>query len=110
MELGSWLSRSLERITRTFSAFGVILNLMAEWQTPPKVGLDFEVHLDGADGKLLGKGSILPPIDKKATGGMVHISLSAITDGSMHSIYITSKRKEKETTTIGLSGVQFGGK
>jgi glucose/arabinose dehydrogenase/cytochrome c551/c552 len=86
------------------------VNLLAGWQAPPQLGFDFEVHLDGETGKLLGKGTLAPPADKKAQGGAAHISLEAVTDGSLHTLYIIAKRKDGEKALVGVSGVQFGGK
>jgi cytochrome c len=86
------------------------VNILAGWQSAPINGIDFEVHLDAENGKLLGKGSILPPADKKAQGTAVHISLEAVIGGGLHTLYFTSKRKDKETSTIGIAGLQFGSK
>jgi hypothetical protein len=76
----------------------------------PKIGVDFEVHLDAENGKLLGKSTFLPVGNSKVNFAMMPISISAITDGAMHSIYITSKRKDKETATVAVSSIQFAGK
>ena len=86
------------------------INLMAGWLSAPQVGIDFEVRLDKEDGKSIGKASLMPPSDKKAQGGIVHISLSAVTDAAKHSVYIFAKRREKEVATVGLTTVQFAGK
>jgi hypothetical protein len=40
------------------------ISLTCGWQTAPNGSLDFEVRLDGPDGKLLGKGSS-PPVTTK---------------------------------------------
>jgi cytochrome c551/c552 len=86
------------------------INLMAGWLAPPQKGIDFEIRLDKEDGKTIGKASLLPPSDKKAQGGMVHINLIATTDAAKHQIFIFAKRKDKETGTVALTAVQFGGK
>ncbi|MCX6204687.1 MAG: PKD domain-containing protein, partial [Bacteroidetes bacterium] len=86
------------------------INLMAGWLAPPQIGIDFELRLDKEDGQLIGKGSLMPPSDKKARGGMVHVTLNAISDAAMHRIYILAKRKEKETGTVAITAVQFAGK
>ena len=83
------------------------INLMAGWLSAPQVGIDFEVRLDKEDGKSIGKASLLPPSDKKAQGGMIHINLSPVSDAVLHRIYILAKRREKETATVGLTNVQF---
>lgn len=85
-------------------------NIIAGWQTPPRYGYDFEVRLDAPDGKSIGKGSLIPPAGK-APGGMAHISLEAVSDGKMHTLYFVSKPSDgKESTQVYLSSVQFGTK
>jgi hypothetical protein len=86
------------------------LNFMMGFLAAPKIGVDFEVHLDAENGKLLGKSTFLPVGNSKVNFAMMPISISAITDGAMHTIYITSKRKEKETATVAVSSIQFAGK
>lgn len=86
------------------------VNLMAGWLTAPQVGIDFEVHLDSENGKLLGKASLLPPADKKAHGAMLHISMSNISDGAMHNIYFSSKLRQNERASVGIASIQFAGK
>ncbi len=86
------------------------LNFMMGFLLAPKIGVDFEVHLDAENGKLLGKATFLPAANSKANFAFMPISITAITDGAMHTIYISSKRKEKETATVAVSSVQFVGK
>jgi hypothetical protein len=76
----------------------------------PKIGVDFEIHLDAENGKLLGKSLFLPTGNTKGNFAIMPISISAVTDGALHKIYITSKRKEKETATVAVSSIQFAGK
>jgi hypothetical protein len=52
----------------------------------------------------------LPAANSKANFAFMPISIATITDGAMHTIYISSKRKEKETATVAVSSVQFVGK
>lgn len=85
-------------------------HLMMGFLAAPKVGIDFEAHLDSENGKLLGKSTFLPSGNTKANFAMMPISITAINDGAMHTIYITSKRKEKETATVAVSSIQFVGK
>lgn len=85
--------------------------IMAGWQDPPAYGFDFEIRLDTPDGPSLGKGSLLPPADKKARGGMAVVTLQAVTDGKMHTLYIVSKpRDAKENSQVGIASVRFSGK
>ena len=86
------------------------LNFMMGFLLAPKIGVDFEVHLDAENGKLLGKATFLPAANSKANFAFMPISIATITDGAMHTIYISSKRKEKETATVAVSSVQFVGK
>lgn len=85
-------------------------NLMVGWQAPPVYGFDYEIRLDSETGKVIGKGSLPGVADKKAQFGMAHLTLDAITDGNLHTLYIVSKPKDKETAITGVGMVQFGGK
>jgi cytochrome c551/c552 len=87
------------------------INLLAGWQEAPKFGFDFEIKLDAPDGKTIGKGSLLPPQDKKNRQGMAHIPLDAINDNTLHKLYIVSKPKDaKEKAQAGAAGLQFNSK
>ena len=86
------------------------LNFNMGFLLAPKIGVDFEVHLDAENGKLLGKATFLPTVNSKANFAFMPISISPITDGANHTIYISSKRKEKETATFAVSSIQFVGK
>ena len=82
--------------------------MMLGWQAVPKYGFDFEIHLDAADGKLLGKGTLMPPAPKQQ-GGMVNIKMQPVADGKFHTIYIVSKAVNKETARAGIMFIQFNG-
>lgn len=87
------------------------INVMAGWQDAPKFGFDFEIKLDAPDGKVIGKGSLLPPAKKGQQGGMAIVPIEAINDGAFHTIYIVSKPKGAgETAQAGVSMLQFNGK
>jgi glucose/arabinose dehydrogenase/cytochrome c551/c552 len=84
------------------------VTLMVGWQAPPKYGYDFELRLDASDGKVLGKGGLTPPLDKKQQFVQVPIKVHPVTDGQFHTIYIVSKPKDsRESTTGGVSILQF---
>ncbi len=84
------------------------INIFAGWQQPPTYGFDFELKLETANGKTLGKGSLTPPADKKSQQGMVHINIDAINDHGFHKIYVISKPKDpKEIGQVGVMGLQF---
>ncbi|MBI1780794.1 MAG: ThuA domain-containing protein [Sphingobacteriales bacterium] len=86
------------------------LTIMAGWQQPPQYGFDFEVRLDNASGKVIGTGALNPPKEKtKGLGfGMIAVPVEAITDGKLHTIYVTAKPKDsKEGGQVGLQFVQF---
>ncbi len=85
------------------------LNFMMGFLAAPKIGVDFEVHLDAENGKLLGK-SLFLPANSKANFAIMPISITAITDGALHKVYITSKRRDKEIATVAVSSIQFAGK
>jgi glucose/arabinose dehydrogenase/cytochrome c551/c552/type 1 glutamine amidotransferase len=86
------------------------INIFAGWQVPPAFGFDFELKLDAPDGKTLGKGSLLPPADKKSNQGMVHIPIEAVTDNALHKIYVVSKPKAGEKGQAAAAGLQFNSK
>ena len=83
--------------------------LTAGWQEAPKTGLDFEMHLNSPDGKLLGKGSMPKPAAGQP-GGMVAISLEKDTDVKADEIYFVYKPKEGEdrgSAPVALTNVRF---
>lgn len=87
------------------------VNLLAGWQEGPKFGFDFEIKLDAPDGKTIGKGSLLPPSDKKSHQGTASISLDAVTDNALHKLYIVSKPKNpEEKAQASAAGLQFNSK
>jgi len=83
--------------------------LAAGWQTAPVQGFVFELRLDAPDGKKIGEGAIPGGLPTK--GGMggtaIPMKLEPVTDGKLHSLYIVSKPKEKESSQIGLQFIQF---
>jgi hypothetical protein len=84
-------------------------SMMLGWQAPPQYGYDFEIRLDAQDGKLLGKGSLMPP--GKQQFAMVNIKLQPVTDGQYHTIYVVSKARDaNEKATAGIGFVQFNAK
>ncbi len=70
------------------------------WQGELPIGLDFEMHLDSPDGKLIGKGGM--PVTKSSdmpqTFGKATLKVSPITDGQMHQVYFTYASKDPEVT------------
>jgi hypothetical protein len=86
------------------------------WQGELPIGLDFEVHLDAPDGKLIGKGGmpIPPKSDKPQSFGKANITISSpVTDGQMHRIYITYNSQDPKVTskvTAAVASVQLIGK
>ena len=82
------------------------VTLMAGWQTSPTKPLNFELHLDAVDGKLLGTGVMNST--KGAPFGLANISFEAITDGKMHTIFIVYEGQE--TIKGGLVSAQFNAK
>ncbi|HWB28639.1 MAG TPA: ThuA domain-containing protein [Chitinophagaceae bacterium] len=86
------------------------VNIMVGWQAPPTHGFDYEIRLDGENGKVLGTASLLPQPGSKQQFGMVHMNLAAVTDGAMHTLYFVSKPRGAETTITGIASLQFNGK
>ena len=83
------------------------LAISAMWQTPGKSGIDYEVHLDAPDGKLIGKGT-MPTPKKDDKMGVAKVPVEAVTDGKFHSIYITCKLEPGYTGAV--RSVQFNPK
>jgi glucose/arabinose dehydrogenase/cytochrome c551/c552/type 1 glutamine amidotransferase len=86
--------------------------LMAGWQEAPKTGLDFELHLNAPDGKLLGKGSMPAPAAGQP-GGMVPIKLEQDVDVKADEVYFVYKPREGEergASPVALMNVRFDGK
>ena len=104
---GGWFSLDSIDLTEVKSA-----NIMMGWESvPPVYGYDFEIRLDAPDGKLLGKGSLLPPQNKSTHQGMAHIALQPVTDKQFYTLYIIGKPKDvNEKTPTGIGAVQFNAK
>ena len=83
------------------------VNLTTGWQAPPKKGLTFEVRMDAADGKLIGKGTMPAPA-KGQQGGVIHVPLDKVGDGKFHVIYFVYK--PEEVLSGGIMSVQFSSK
>jgi hypothetical protein len=84
------------------------INLACGWATPPKGSLDFEVRLDGPDGRLLGKGSVPPPTKKGQQFGTASFPMGTVTDGAMHAVYILYTGKEP--VSGGIQFIQYNSK
>ncbi len=86
--------------------------LTAGWQEAPKTGLEFEMHLNAPDGKLLGKGTMPKPAAGQP-GGTIAIELEKDTDVKADEIYFVYKPKEGEdrgSAPVALTNVRFGAK
>jgi len=87
--------------------------LQVGWQKAPVDGYDFEIHLDTPDGKLLGTINLPAPpqikSDKTKMGNtMINGSISALTDGKLHNIYVVSKpKKVGSSDQVGLQWIEF---
>ncbi|HVX49585.1 MAG TPA: ThuA domain-containing protein [Chitinophagaceae bacterium] len=86
------------------------VNIIVGWQAPPAYGYDFEIRLDGENGKVIGKASLLPQPGNKQQFTTVHMGLDAVTGGAMHTLYFVSKPRGAETAITGIGALQFGGK
>ena len=86
------------------------VSLACGWQAAPKNPLHFEAHLDAPDGKLLGKVSAMPMMEKKGPVqfAMLTIPIGAISDGSEHAVYFVYKGVEN--ISGGVSSITFNAK
>lgn len=60
--------------------------ILLGWQQRPGVALNFEMRLDGPDGRLLGKGR-MPAPGKDQKNGIANIRISPVRDGKFHTVY-----------------------
>lgn len=82
--------------------------IMAGWQLPPAFGYDFELRLDNPEGKIIGRGSLMPPFSKNQMQAAIPIKIESIADGNLHNLYFVSKAKDaKEIAQAGLGAVVF---
>ncbi|WP_018616059.1 ThuA domain-containing protein [Segetibacter koreensis] len=103
-QTGGWFAIDSVDLTSVKSA-----NLTMGWQEAPKTPLDFEVRLDGNDGKVIGQGS-LPTPKAGQKGAVAHINLQGASDGKFHSVYFIYKPKDtKLPIQAGITSVQFSG-
>jgi len=84
------------------------INVACSWETAPRQPLDFEVRLDGPEGKLLGKGATSVVLKKDQHNGVASIPIDAVADGAMHAIYILYTGKEP--VSAGIQFIQFNPK
>ncbi|MBG9374758.1 ThuA domain-containing protein [Panacibacter sp. DH6] len=83
------------------------IGLSAGWQDAPKYGYDIEIRLDAPGGKVIGTGSFAPP-PPKTQAGPVRVSITPVTDGQFHSIYVITKVKSpEEKAQAGFMNMQF---
>ena len=71
-------------------------NITVGWQSVPNFGLDFEMRLNGANGKLVGTGS-MPAPKSGQTGGVVPIKLSEAVNEKVGEVYFVFRPKADVT-------------
>ena len=87
---------------------------MAAFQEKPDYPIDFELRLNGSDGKVIGKGSILPqfsPGPQGASIGMIPIVLESPMDiraDELYFVYKPDTSKPKGEGFAALMNVNFG--
>jgi hypothetical protein len=84
------------------------INVIHRWRNPPEAGFGYELRLDAADGKIIGRGN-LPPLKKDDRTGEVRISIPAIEDGKLHKLYFMYRSKAGNIGG-GASQLQFNPK
>ena len=85
--------------------------IAAGWQAPPKTGLDFEMRLNAADGKLIGTGSMPKPVAGQP-GGAIPIRMNATVNEKVDKIYFVYKHREgvdRGEGPVALMNVSFNG-
>ncbi|MEP7229555.1 MAG: ThuA domain-containing protein [Ginsengibacter sp.] len=83
------------------------ISLSAGWQAPPSKTIDFEIHLDAANGKLLGAGNV-PVAPKGQQFGLANIKLEPVADGKFHTLFIVYK--PTQPITGGITSITFNSK
>jgi cytochrome c551/c552 len=87
-------------------------NLVTIWQSPPKIGLDFEMRLNAVDGKLIGKGS-MPIPQAGQQSGIVNVVLNSPVNEKAENIYFVFKPDTSAPAGenfVALSNVMFSNK
>ncbi|MEO6721112.1 MAG: ThuA domain-containing protein [Ferruginibacter sp.] len=88
-------------------------DIMAGGNDAPLFGYDFELRLDGPDGKKLGQaalpaGKAGQPKPKTRFAAVIPFKIEPVTDGKLHNLYIVSVPKNAgESNTLVLQGIQF---
>jgi cytochrome c len=86
------------------------VTIHSRWRNLPETGFGFEVRLDAADGRLLGRGTMPAPKKDQQTGA-THVPLEAITDNRFHKLYFVYKPKEGAVAIpASVSKVEFSAK
>ena len=88
-------------------------SMMMGWQRPPVPGYTFEVHLDSPDGQKIGEFTFAgktgaAPKDAKPQFATITSSISSVSDGKLHDVYIVSKIADPSVKGMAaLSSIQF---
>jgi len=83
------------------------------WQKPPVSGYTFEVHLDSPQGEKIGEFSFAGVKENGSAGtkpqfASLNSSITRVSDGRMHDVYIVSKQKDQSVSgTAALASLQF---
>ena len=82
------------------------VGLMAGWQSPPKIGIDFEVRVGSPDGELIGTGSMKTP--QTGQGTMVSVPIKTKTTGKKN-LYLLYKKEatSDDAGIIALTNAMF---
>lgn len=103
-------SFSLDSIDLT-NITGLVLTLATN--ASPQFGYSFELYLDSPNGKKIGEGTLPAGANfTKGQGGyggtVANVSMSPVTDGKMHNLYIVSRAlNAAEPGSLILAGVEF---
>lgn len=87
-------------------------SIIMGWQKPPIGSYSFELHIDSPTGVKIGEfnfagknGAAAP--DAKPDFATLATSVSPVTDGKMHDVYLVSNPKDSVKGTAALSSVEF---
>jgi cytochrome c len=88
------------------------ISMNAAWLAPPTHGFAFEIRLDDANGKVLGRINLpaggATGTQTKPAGTVLKTKIEAVSDGKKHKLFVISKPNDaKEESQVALQNVQF---
>lgn len=83
------------------------IDLTIGWQQAPSIGYSFEFRLDSESGQVLGSASMPSKAQSKEQSAKVSASLTPVTDGRFHKLFVLSKPVGQGSGQAGITNIQF---